>query len=379
MGMTKEELHKAIENSPEIEEMQIGDAEGIIKFLVVIIILIFSLSYWANARQLEGLPGDVPPISDNLTRGGQPLPPNRLAPPEHEPLVRGDASGGGAQVTGLPKQLGLVRKSFAGKKTQNSIVRRVKWTDETTPYIRLGLNVQTMVILPQDEVIERIIKVHDDILLLQDGTETSTGRLRLPSNVFGLRPKGKFLEYDTNLQVITKIGRIYSFWLIVDKYDSDFTPDIKVYVERIEGGKRGIFVHLAPAIAGYGEPPESTGGITRGADKKVRLTKTEIYDELSEVLPDYVDDVEVPEDINIAYKWTGATTIMPLGVYDDGHFLYLDYRKNIQSLPVPFRVIDGVDTSVQFEVRNGFIIVKSLSKEGYTLWNGEKHVCIKPA
>jgi type IV secretory pathway VirB9-like protein len=286
---------------------------------------------------------------------------------------------------GMPKSLGMVRDSFLEKNNQDMLVRRVVWKETTTPYIRLGLNVQTLIVLPKDEIIERVIKVHNDIVVMRNGTETNSGRLSLPDNVLGVRPKGEFLEYDTNLQVITESGRIYTFWLVVDKYDSDHTPDVKVYIDRatdVVDSRREIENFYDPYQDEYfsrSNRNEHAVSIIDGKaiGRNVKMTKSGLYEELSEALPDYIREVTVPNDINTDYFWEGNPAIMPDGIYDDGKFLYLDFRKNMQSLPTVFRVIDGKDTIVQYEFRDGFMIVKSMSGEGYTLRNGEKYVCVR--
>jgi len=77
----------------------------------------------------------------------------------------------------------------------------------------------------------------------------------------------------------------------------------------------------------------------------------------------------------------GEEEIAPYAVYDDGNWTYFDFRDQgfaNDRLPVIYKVVDGFDSIINSRVENGFLVAESISKEGWTLKNGHKVVCVRP-
>lgn len=81
-----------------------------------------------------------------------------------------------------------------------------------------------------------------------------------------------------------------------------------------------------------------------------------------------------PENYNWDYSFHGSTTIMPLHVFDDGHFTYFQLRSK-QVAPAIF-VVDnkmGKEGVVNFRKNQGYLIVHRLAPQ-FTLRSGKYHV-----
>jgi type IV secretory pathway VirB9-like protein len=74
----------------------------------------------------------------------------------------------------------------------------------------------------------------------------------------------------------------------------------------------------------------------------------------------------------------GERAIAPNAVWDDGHQTYISFRGGTPSkrLPAVYRLVDGYGTIANYHYRDGFIVVDSISTEGWMLIDGTKTVCI---
>jgi type IV secretory pathway VirB9-like protein len=187
--------------------------------------------------------------------------------------------------------------------------------------------------------------------------------------------KSLYSGVDTNLLVVTKSGKNYSFYLRSYSIKSKELPDFIIYIKSPEGMATFQFTD---------EKLNKT--IDLSNPKRKPPIKSSAYQKRLELLKDlqkdsdYLKELKDPYDININYKMNGDKEIAPLGVYDDGKWTYFDFRKDFVSnrLPVIYKVIDDYDSVVNTRVENGFLITESLSNEGWTLKNGTKTICIKP-
>jgi type IV secretion system protein VirB9 len=98
---------------------------------------------------------------------------------------------------------------------------------------------------------------------------------------------------------------------------------------------------------------------------------------------DYEDDnPEVPDPkknfnaLNFNYSITGARSISPLEVFDDGEFTYMKFPDINADLPAVFQVMpDGNEALINFRIREGYMVVEMATSQ-FTLRYGAEVACI---
>lgn len=81
-----------------------------------------------------------------------------------------------------------------------------------------------------------------------------------------------------------------------------------------------------------------------------------------------------PKNYNWDYSFNGSRSIMPLHVFDDGKFTYLQLRQN-QDIPAIFAVSNsqGQEAVVNFRRVGDYIVIQQVAPQ-FTLRNGKYHV-----
>ena len=90
--------------------------------------------------------------------------------------------------------------------------------------------------------------------------------------------------------------------------------------------------------------------------------------------PVQLNQADVPEHYHWSYSFSGATSIMPLHVFDDGRFTYFQLRAG-QLTPAIFAVDNkkGNESVVNFRRKGHYLIVHRLAPQ-FTLRSGKYHV-----
>jgi len=258
----------------------------------------------------------------------------------------------------------IVRKDYDLRSIQEAF-NKSKLTDNVVSFtyssnkiykVKLRLHMNTLVYLPEGEEILAYTLGDDFSFKIKNFGEKIPNLLSVRSDYSGV---------DTNLSVISKSGKSYSFYLRSYPVKAKVLPDFKLYV-KFPKNKSFQFVNDKKLK----QKPSSR---TKKEKEKLKI--------LAEIKQgnDYLRHLEDPQEINIEYTMRGSKDIAPYAVYDDRRWTYFDFRKNFVSdrLPVIYKVIDGYDTIVNTRMENGFLIAESLSMEGWTLRNGKKYVCVK--
>ncbi|MAZ38496.1 MAG: P-type conjugative transfer protein VirB9 [Legionellales bacterium] len=83
---------------------------------------------------------------------------------------------------------------------------------------------------------------------------------------------------------------------------------------------------------------------------------------------------DTPADYNWNYSFSGARSIMPIHVYDDGKFTYFEMQPH-QAVPAIFAVDDkqGHESVVNFRTKGNYLVVERLAPQ-FTLRNGQTAV-----
>jgi len=233
-------------------------------------------------------------------------------------------------------------------------VSEFNWQPNKIYKVNMRMHMKTLIYLPEDEEI-KAYTIGDDF--------------SFKVNILGYQFKNLldvqsvYAGVDTNLSIIGKSGRVYSFYLRSYPVKSRTLPDFTVYVKAPK---------LDPNLG-----IQFASDYERDGSKKSK--KRRVFERLKKD-NDYLKEVDDPDEINIDYKILGDEEIAPYAVYDDGNWTYFDFRNehfNSDRLPVVYKVVDGFDSVINTRIDNGFLIAESISSDGWTLKNGDKTICIR--
>lgn len=272
--------------------------------------------------------------------------------------------GSDIEMIGRDFNLRSVQEAFdQAEGTEN--VQVYNYALNRTYAVRMRTNMSTFIILPSWEKV-KAFALADDVFFNvtnfdQDGLEN---QLVLQSLAAGV---------DTNLIVVGESGQHYPFYLRSDPIDSPELPHFTVYVNGVTP------VHLLAEMKE--EEKEELKKKEENFSMLLNTTSKPLDNlALERARADYLASLpDRGEGVNLDFEITGDSEIAPRAVYSKDGWTFFDYRETLPSdrLPVPFKVVDGVDTVVNYRMEEGFMVVETESLEGWTLRNGEKFICIR--
>lgn len=254
-------------------------------------------------------------------------------------------------------------------------VYAVRLCDDCVYKIRAREFMTTTLILPPDAVIAAA-----DL-----GDSTGFQATVKFSNMIAVRPTT--YGVDTNLNVYTKSGRVYPFYLRAESFNSINVPDVMVRILGRETPEPAAGAVSMPTAAPVDAALPAAGG--RGGKEPTPGDKigSAIHD-LTNPKPEGADFVRsVPFDPaklrgwNDYRLWGGGDAkaeLKPVMVYRDDFFTYLQYGENFDPLDLPsaYVVRDGIDELVNSRVAGNTFIIESTSKL-ISLKNGKSFLCIE--
>lgn len=241
-------------------------------------------------------------------------------------------------------------------------VLRYKFHPDMTYKLRLREFMDTTVSLPEGEEINAYSLA--DSKNFRFVPLTIPGKEGKPELKHLFRVSADYPGADTNLSVIGKSGRIYSFYLRADSVRSSFLPALVVFIEG--------------AIEKPIEPKETV--TEKGVEIVGAGGPVNIFDKQKEA--EYLRALKVPQtrEITYTYVMSGTKELAPVKVFDDGVWTYFKFADEnfdkVKRLPALYRVVDGIDSPVNTRVLNGTLVAETTSG-AWTLRNGDSHLCIR--
>lgn len=165
---------------------------------------------------------------------------------------------------------------------------------------------------------------------------------------------------ETNLNLITASGNIYSFVLreVSDTQGAD--PDLKVFIEPKEGSTLAA-MNAAPKfvpasqIDDYRQQAEIAKEQAREAKEQAQST---VDRELSRVQSEY------PAKLQFPYRFSADDKLFRVSaIYNDGKFTYI--RADPHETPSLYEIKDGKPNLINFEFHNGLYVVPKILDNGY--------------
>lgn len=276
----------------------------------------------------------------------------------------------------------LMERSGGGGQIQNAWdvsekregVYAVRMCEDCVYKVRTREMMTTTIVLPQDAVIVAA-DLGDNV-----GFQATTRF----GNMLAIRPTT--YGVDTNLNVYTKSGRVYPFYVRAETFNSIHVPDVMV---RILG--RETPENVVPAVSP--SAAEATEGSTRGkvevsALGDRRSVAAVAVENLTNPKPQNGDFVRnVPFDPAKLHGWSdyklwgggdAEKELKPVMVYRDDFFTYLNYGRKFDPLELPsaWIVRDGIDELVNSRVQGNTFIVESVNRL-ISIKSGKSFLCIE--
>ena len=165
---------------------------------------------------------------------------------------------------------------------------------------------------------------------------------------------------QTNLNLITASGNLYSFVLREISRVSGVEPDLKIFVEPKDDSMlsslngKSKFVSAAQ-VEDYREQAELAKAEARQAKDQAQAA---LASELSRLRSEY------PARLHFVYRFPANDPVFHVSaIYHDGKFTYI--YANPQETPALYEVKDGKPNLVNFDFKNGLYIVPKVLDSGY--------------
>jgi ComB9 competence protein len=273
-----------------------------------------------------------------------PAPPTQdLVNPLHEnPDIEAQVKGKYPQMTrqeSLP--LGAIQHAWDQAGSGAGVYQQIYNPSEVIR-VRCREMMATTIVFPKWERIEKVV-------LGDPGSfKTETPR----ANIILIQPQ-EFTGVDSNMTAIGASGKVYSFYLRSEGFNTNHVPDLTVYIR---------------------VPQPATLPSSRDGSQPVALQETKAEKD------DYLEEANFdPSKLDFNFDMAGDPEIAPERVYSDGIRTWFDYGADApkKDLPAVYAIIDGVDTPINVN-RDGSRLVAQ-SAGAFTLRAGQKVVCVKPS
>jgi type IV secretion system protein VirB9 len=218
---------------------------------------------------------------------------------------------------------------------QTGGVREVSATERGVIPLQTRLRYTTMVVLPEGDEILDVLCGDRDFWVIS-----------ATQNIAHVKPAKAGAE--TNLNLVTSSGAIYSFMLT----EKSSPPDIKVYVqseERVTTGKPKYYsaAHVQTLEAQIEELRAAARDEARRLDEAVAAYRQEYPARLQ--FPYGLPKYEKP--------------FLVRSMWHDGEFTYV--KTDATELPALYEMKDGKPSVVNFQVRQGTYVVPKVLDRGY--------------
>jgi type IV secretory pathway VirB9-like protein len=226
---------------------------------------------------------------------------------------------------------------------------------------------QTMRGILREGFTTAIVLTDDEILstVLGDSVNFDMARGQL-GNVLYVWPTAT--GYDTNLTVETASGRVLSFYLRGETFNTINLTHTKIYV----GGHGPRFDRGPERLKGRGETPAPADeGGEEIAETSVDGDSIPLWTRYSDF-----DPLKIRHDL----EWSGDTGIAPKTAFRDDKFTYLYWGEDAENRawPAVWKVEDGIDkpARIRRSKDGAYLVIEHTGS--LTLRRGEKTLCIRP-
>src|SRR5712691_2349912 len=168
---------------------------------------------------------------------------------------------------------------------------------------------------------------------------------------------------QTNLNLITASGNIYSFVVAEVSEQADGAPDLKVFVEPKEESMLSA-ANAAPKFVSAQVVDDYRQQVTL-AKEETRQVKQAAQAEIDRGVSKFLSNVRFP------YRFeAGKKPFFVRAIYNDEKFTYIQARP--EETPALYEIQDGKPNLVNFDYRNGVYVVEKILDRGYLVIGKQK-------
>jgi type IV secretory pathway VirB9-like protein len=168
---------------------------------------------------------------------------------------------------------------------------------------------------------------------------------------------------QTNLNLITASGNIYSFVLAEVSEQPDSAPDLKVFVEPKDESMLSA-ANAAPRFVSAKALEDYQQQIQIAKDE-TRQVRQSAQTEIDSGIDRFLSNMRFP------YRFeAGKKPFFVRAIYNDDKFTYIQARP--EETPVLYEIEDGKPNLVNFEYKNGVYVVQKILDRGYLAIGKEK-------
>lgn len=219
----------------------------------------------------------------------------------------------------------------------------VQYTERDVIPVKAKLRYTTLIVLPKTEQILDFTCGDKDFWIVNGN-----------QNLAYIKPaKG---GAQSNLNLVTASGNIYSFILKEVSELSGAEPDLKLFVELNDGGMSAAAAN-SPRFVPARELEDSRRQL-EAAQEEVRRAKDATQTAIENGMNRFVTNVRFDYRFEAGKKPFGIRAM-----YHDEKFTYIQARP--EEPPTLYEIKDGKPNLVNFEYRNGVYIVSKLIDRGY--------------
>lgn len=202
------------------------------------------------------------------------------------------------------------------------------------------------------------------------------------SNVLLIKPLQ--IGIDSNLNVVGKSGKIYTFYIFSTTFTSPKHPVLNVYVSNKH------FFQSSPdqPLAKFEEKEILKSNVLESKKDTPDSTRYLKIGDASNAM--WIDKTQIKRN----YKVLGsrkrawfclwlcridtAKLIKPLDIFNDAHFTYFKFDRKASQVkfPVAYKVVDGYDNPINTRIVGDYLIAEDIANK-WTLREGKLHACIR--
>lgn len=229
----------------------------------------------------------------------------------------------------------------------SSAAKVVRYGEKDVVAVKAKIRFTTLIVLPKQEQILDFTCGDKDFWIVNGN-----------QNFAYVKPAKEATQTDLNL--ITASGNVYSFLLTEVSKQADSEPDLKIFIEpkdesMISTANAQPRFFTAQQVEDYRQQVEIAKAETREVKQAAQAA---IERETSQLLAQYRSNIKFPYRIE-----TGKRPFNVSGMFTDGKFTYI--RAHAEEPPALYELKDGKPDLVQFEFRDGTYIVPKVLDSGY--------------
>jgi type IV secretion system protein VirB9 len=225
--------------------------------------------------------------------------------------------------------------------------RVVKYAKEDVVAVHAKLRYSTLIVLPENEEILDFTTGDRDFWIINGA-----------HNLCYVHPAQAGLQ--SNLNLITASGHVYSFLLTEISSEPDSEPDLKLFVEPKEGTLPGSALRGYVRASDLEAYKKDLEGIRAEAAQEIHAAESRAAEEVNRFRSAYATRLQFDYTLDEKFR---REPFLVSAIYHDETFTYI--RSAAREKPSLYEIRDGKPNLISFQLENGVYIVPKIVDSGY--------------